>query len=1335
MGGGERRAAANEAMAAMPPLSLAELLDAAIGTPELGAVNFTALHSLLRALLQHLGLHRLPAPTPPRGQPPQPAPGPPGGSAAPDVGQERSEARDGDATEAPSVPRDLLEAISGVKAAQSRMAEDIRGIKELLGLVSCPQDGHRAPMPQAGEQRGPRGGGSPESNGEAAGSQSAASESSGSPESGEEGTERGGTPRGTQPAPRTGKGTPGTQPRSPGARAGTRRAPATPERRAGAAPDRTGTAGAGATAPGTQPGVPGTQAAVLGTQPGSPGTQTSTPGAQPGSPGTQITTLGAQPGSPGTQITTLGAQPGSPGTHVTGLESPGTHGTTPGTQPGSPGAPATTLGTQPGSPSPPTTTTGMQTGSPSAPTTTTGTQPAPPWSQGGGGGGGGVQPSPPSTAPSLPGTEATPGAWGTQAGAARPEAQLPPAAQPLSPTAQGPQMSPDTAAGSTCPVPGSSAAGLAGALQRVAELGRLCATLQGQVARLEATKSDRAELEELRLLFPEGDQESIATLLADLRGHASSLQGLAGDLHGQGEKIKQLQDALGELGLAGAAGKSGGSLGALLQELRTELRELREQQDAAKATLEQLVATTAGHLQEQLDELRSLLGGAGPDTSPASSPAGTEPVPAECPVCSADVGAQLGQLLRRYEQLQELVDSVLVRQATGKASRQLPGRRWEDEELLKSIQASILQVQGDCEKLGSVTGNLVDDHHQKQKDIEALFQSLERLQKEKADKEELVLEIEVKADRAALASKVSCAQFDAAVEQLNKTIEDTLSKVTGQEQGWHRVQQKLVEELGSKLDRLELAPLRQQLEERCRSILRQLEERAPQAEADDAAGIRKQLLAHFHCVSCDRPLRMAVPGPHIVTIPPMPPLPSRLSTRPHAVFEPEHLRQHSRGTRWSCWARTGTSTRGGGTHGCLPSWGRTARGGTSPSCPQGSVAPRTSCPRGPTAPCPCSAARAPPGSRSSVQRRPTAASPRDRGSPRPRGRRRTGERPRQRRGAGGARLGAPPGHHTGGPARSNKGRWMGSGCVAGVGLAVSIRPLGSWGGLVPCCRAASVLTSLDPQLLTSLRPYSLTSLRPYSLTSICPYIHASLHPYILISLYPYKPCLLTSLHPCFPTSLHPYIPISLQTMPPYILTSLHPYKPCLLTSLHPCFPTSLPPYVPTSFHLSFLSSLHPYSPMSLCPYILTSIHPYIHTSSHPCILISIHPYILTSIVPYTPTSLSPYIPCPYVLSSARPYIRISLHPHLLTPLHPNPQPSWQPQHPLHVPPSPPLHRLHLCARGGTSPIPCCRRRLWERHQNPRRLRAERGQTPTGLGSPPRATSGAKPGKTQRKAAS
>lgn len=42
----------------------------------------------------------------------------------------------------------------------------------------------------------------------------------------------------------------------------------------------------------------------------------------------------------------------------------------------------------------------------------------------------------------------------------------------------------------------------------------------------------------------------------------------------------------------------------------------------------------------------------------------------------------------------------------------------QDEELLKSIQATIVRVEGDCEQLSYVTGSLQDDHRQHQKDIE-----------------------------------------------------------------------------------------------------------------------------------------------------------------------------------------------------------------------------------------------------------------------------------------------------------------------------------------------------------------------------------------------------------------------------------------------------------------------------------------------------------------------------------------------------------------------------------------------------------------------------------------
>ncbi|NXS53448.1 QRIC2 protein, partial [Brachypteracias leptosomus] len=183
-----------------------------------------------------------------------------------------------------------------------------------------------------------------------------------------------------------------------------------------------------------------------------------------------------------------------------------------------------------------------------------------------------------------------------------------------------------------------------------------------------------------------------------------------------------------------------------------------------------------------------------------------------------------------------------------------------DEELLKRIQATVVHLQGDYEKLSSITGNLLDDHQQKQKDIEALFQSLKRLEKEKADKEELLLGIDVKADKSALASKVSCTQFEASLERLKEELQEMLSRVRGQEQSWHQLQQQLSQEMGSKLDRLELGPFRQQLEEHWKGLLEKLKEKGPGAESDDAAGIKKQLLAHFHCVSCDRPLNMQVPG-------------------------------------------------------------------------------------------------------------------------------------------------------------------------------------------------------------------------------------------------------------------------------------------------------------------------------------------------------------------------------------------------------------------------------------------------------------------------------------------
>ncbi|XP_074703522.1 uncharacterized protein LOC141933199 isoform X4 [Strix aluco] len=341
-----------------------------------------------------------------------------------------------------------------------------------------------------------------------------------------------------------------------------------------------------------------------------------------------------------------------PGPQPAPRTSKGTSKGTPQTQPGSPGtqrapvapekgagassdeaktcdARATTLETQTGSPGIKTTTLGTESGAPDSQTSTPGAQPGASDTQSATPG---VQPSTPSTQTTTPGVQ-----------------------------------------------PGIASTETVEALCQIGQLSHPCASLKEQVAQLEASKPDHAELEKLRLLFSEGacplgphlDKESITSVLADLQGRVSSLQGLTSDLQGENGKIRQLEDAVGKLEVAGANWKGDVSdqitlqLGSTLQEMRYKLKELEEQQEMTKATLERLVAKTADELQEQLGEPRAMVASTGQEQAEAQ---------AACPACSGDIRKQVGQLLQCYEKLQEVVDNFMSQQAVGKVVRRLPGR-------------------------------------------------------------------------------------------------------------------------------------------------------------------------------------------------------------------------------------------------------------------------------------------------------------------------------------------------------------------------------------------------------------------------------------------------------------------------------------------------------------------------------------------------------------------------------------------------------------------------------------------------------------------------------------
>ncbi|XP_056308490.1 glutamine-rich protein 2-like [Danio aesculapii] len=216
--------------------------------------------------------------------------------------------------------------------------------------------------------------------------------------------------------------------------------------------------------------------------------------------------------------------------------------------------------------------------------------------------------------------------------------------------------------------------------------------------------------------------------------------------------------------------------------------------------------------------------------------------------------------------------------------------------LLSDVQESMLQLQAEFEKLHNTSNRLMEEHSNKQTHIDHLYKIVEELGVKKADKELVEIEIEIKADKQALESKVSCMQFDSMTERLSNMLQELVSKISGQEQDWNKVIEKISTEMDSKLNRIELDPLKKQLDERWRTIHKQLQ--TPQMpEQEDAAGIRKQLVARFHCISCDRPVEMLTPGQHLMSLPSAPGLPSHKSSRPYTVYELEQVRQHCRSER------------------------------------------------------------------------------------------------------------------------------------------------------------------------------------------------------------------------------------------------------------------------------------------------------------------------------------------------------------------------------------------------------------------------------------------------------
>ncbi|KAK7002584.1 Glutamine-rich protein 2 [Biomphalaria glabrata] len=218
----------------------------------------------------------------------------------------------------------------------------------------------------------------------------------------------------------------------------------------------------------------------------------------------------------------------------------------------------------------------------------------------------------------------------------------------------------------------------------------------------------------------------------------------------------------------------------------------------------------------------------------------------------------------------------------------------KDKEAIRQILETLHKLQSDLQKVQESLESLCEDNDKRAKDIQELFTYCDNLNTGKADKEYVDTEVNVKADKKQLENKVNHSLFDSTTSEMNRMIKDILDKLNGQEGDWKSALAKAMEELDGKLDRRELNNLRNWLEHQLKALNNKIKTLGSGWQLDDeAAGMKRQLIQHFHCLSCDKPIDTLPHGP-VPSIPASYGLPKSKSPRPYTTFGLDLIRQQAR---------------------------------------------------------------------------------------------------------------------------------------------------------------------------------------------------------------------------------------------------------------------------------------------------------------------------------------------------------------------------------------------------------------------------------------------------------
>lgn len=248
---------------------------------------------------------------------------------------------------------------------------------------------------------------------------------------------------------------------------------------------------------------------------------------------------------------------------------------------------------------------------------------------------------------------------------------------------------------------------------------------------------------------------------------------------------------------------------------------------------------------------------------------------------------QMLALQNQFSLLEQEVNGI-----TEKLTATLPGGDSGVEsigDLCRKVQA----MQIDMENIAETTAALVDDQASKKSTFENMNETIELLKTIKADKEDLEDALADKADKCAINRKVSHDQFDTACDELSRGIEEALEKLTTQELLWQQTLDEIQFEISNKLDKMELGPLRDFINNKLRMLQERMKSLTALKKEQEAAGTKSKFLRNVNCISCDKDVVMRKQM-DVALMPQPRALPPNRSMAPYLAYELDALRKQQK---------------------------------------------------------------------------------------------------------------------------------------------------------------------------------------------------------------------------------------------------------------------------------------------------------------------------------------------------------------------------------------------------------------------------------------------------------